>query len=191
MAAELKAMVDSCPDTLAGLRDAAVLLVGFSGAMRRSEVANLTVEGLKFDVRGCVVSLGRTKTDQAGENDEVAIPSSASAYCPVKALKRWLRASGIKEGAVFRKVLKSGRVARGALNPRTVAEIVKAKALAAGLDPSEYSGHSLRAGLATSSAKANKPYHKIKQQTRHRSDAMLMTYVRDAELFEDNAAEIL
>jgi integrase len=191
MAAELKAMVDSCSDTLAGLRDAALLLVGFSGAMRRSELASLTVDGVKFDVRGCVVSLGRTKTDQAGENDEVALPSSTSAYCPIKALKKWLRAAGIKEGAIFRKVLKSGRIAPGALNPRSVAEIVKARALLAGLDPADYSGHSLRAGLATSSAKANKPYHKIKQQTRHRSDAMLMTYVRDAELFEDNAAEIL
>lgn len=98
---------------------------------------------------------------------------------------------GDQGGGVFRKVLKSGQVAEGSLNPRSIADIVRARALLAGLDPSEYSGHSLRAGLATSSAKANKPYHKIKQQTRHRSDAMLMTYVRDAELFEDNAAEIL
>jgi hypothetical protein len=77
------------------------------------------------------------------------------------------------------------------LNLKSIAEIVKARAKLAGLDPAEYSGHSLRAGLATSSAKAKKPYHKIKQQTRHRSDAMLSTYIRDAELFEDNAAEIL
>lgn len=192
MTDELKAMVDKCPaNELRGRRDAAVLLVGFAGALRRSEVAALTVEAIQFDPRGCVLSLGKTKTDQTGENDEIAIPKSKSAYCPVAALKAWIKASGITGGPVFRKIHRSGSIGRNALNDRAIAEIVKGCAEKAGLTKADYSGHSLRAGLATSSARAGKPYHKIKQQTRHKSDAMLLTYVRDAERFDDNAAEIL
>jgi integrase len=109
----------------------------------------------------------------------------------VKALKTWLTQSNIKQGAIFRAISKGGKVGKRALNPHSIAQLVKASALAAGMDPSEYSGHSLRAGLATSSAKDGKAFHKIKAQTRHRSDVTLLNYIRDAELFEDNAADLL
>jgi integrase len=109
----------------------------------------------------------------------------------VKALKTWLTQSNIKQGAIFRAISKGGKVGKRALNPHSIAQLVKAAELAAGMDSSEYSGHSLRAGLATSSAKDGKAFHKIKAQTRHRSDVTLLNYIRDAELFEDNAADLL
>ncbi|MEK7207848.1 MAG: site-specific integrase [Pseudomonadota bacterium] len=188
---ELMAMIKHTPPELIGLRNRALLLVGFAGALRRSELAKLRVEDVAFDVRGMILRLGQTKTDQAGENDEIAIPYAKGKYCPVKALKSWLAEAGITEGAIFRPILKHGAVGKKGLSGFSVAQIIKASAKAAGLDTTLYSGHSLRAGLATSSAREKKPFHKIKTQTRHKSDVTLLKYIRDAELFEDNAADLL
>lgn len=188
---ELMAMVKNVPPGLVGARNRALLLVGFAGALRRSELASLCVEDISFDVRGMILHLGQTKTDQTGENDEVAIPYAKGKQCPVKALKAWLTESDITQGAIFRPILKHGAVGKKGLSGFSVAQIIKASARAAGLDTRLYSGHSLRAGLATSSAREKKPFHKIKAQTRHKSDVTLLKYVRDAELFEDNAADLL
>ncbi len=188
---ELMAMIKHAPPGLIGLRNRALLLVGFAGALRRSELAKLRVEDVAFDVRGIILRLGQTKTDQTGENDEIAIPYAKGKYCPVKALKAWLAEAGITEGAIFRPILKHGAVGKKGLSGFSVAQIIKASAKAAGLDTALYSGHSLRAGLATSSAREKKPFHKIKAQTRHKSDVTLLKYIRDAELFEDNAADLL
>jgi integrase len=192
---ELVAMVDCAADSIAGTRDRALLLVGFSAALRRSELAALTIERLHFDRRGLVIALGKTKTDQAGAGAAVAVPrAKVAAYCPVAALKAWLRElkrAKHDAGAVFRRVSKSGNIHANALNDASIARIIKAYALRAGLDPALYSGHSLRAGLATSSAQEGKAFHKIKAQTRHKSDATLLKYVRDGELFRDNAADLL
>ena len=188
---ELMAMIKQTPSGLVGVRNRALLLVGFAGALRRSEIAKLFVEDVSFDVRGMILRLGQTKTDQAGENDEIAIPYAKGKYCPVKALKAWLAEAKVTEGAIFRPILKHGSVGKKGLSGFSVAQIIKASARAAGLDTSLYSGHSLRAGLATSSAREKKPFHKIKAQTRHKSDVTLLKYIRDAELFEDNAADLL
>ena len=188
---EVLAMVSASPDRLTGVRNKAMLLVGFAGALRRSELANLRVEDIKFDVRGMILALGKTKTDQTGENDEIAIPLAKGKACPVKALKLWLAESQIKAGPIFRAISKGGKVASRGLNPASIAQLIKGCALVAGMDPTDYSGHSLRAGLATSSAKDGKSFHKIKAQTRHRSDVTLLKYIRDAELFDDNAADLL
>ena len=188
---EVLAMVKALSDDLAGVRNKAILLVGFAGALRRSEIANLRVEAVTFDVRGMILALGKTKTDQSGEHDEIAIPFAKGNACPVKALKDWLKQSHIQSGPVFRAISKGGKVSDRAMNPHSIAQLIKTFALAAGMDPADYSGHSLRAGLATSSAKDGKPFHKIKAQTRHRSDVTLLKYIRDAELFEDNAADLL
>jgi integrase len=167
------------------------LLVGFAGALRRSELARLRVEDVHFDVRGMILSLGRTKTDPTGEHDEIAIPYAMGKHCPVKALKAWLAEAGMVSGPIFRSISKNGVLGQRALSGFSVAQIIKGCARAAGLDTTLYSGHSLRAGLATSCARENKPFHKIKAQTRHRSDVTLLQYIRDAELFEDNAADLL
>jgi integrase len=187
---EVLAMVKAMPDSLAGRRNRALLLVGFAGALRRSELAKLRVQDVTFDMRGMILALGKTKTDQSGEHDEIAIPFAKGNACPVKALKAWLAQSNITKGAIFRAISKGGKVGQRALNPHSIAQLIKAFALAAGMDPTDYSGHSLRAGLATSSAKDGKAFHKIKAQTRHRSDVTLLKYIRDAELFEDNAADL-
>lgn len=192
---ELVAMVDGADDTIVGARDKALLLVGFSAALRRSELAALTIDRLHFDRRGLLIALGKSKTDQAGTGAAIAVPrAKVPAHCPVRAIEAWLRElkhARHEDGPVFRRISKAGAIHADALNPASIARIVKAYALKAGLDPALYSGHSLRAGLATSSAQEGKPFHKIKAQTRHRSDTTLLRYVRDGELFRDNAADLL
>jgi integrase len=188
---ELWAMARKQEDDLVGLRNRALLLVGFGGAMRRSEIGALALERIRFRPDGIEVDLGKTKADQLGEDGVIAIPRArVKERCPVVALEAWLAAAGIREGPVFRPILKSGVVGAGGLSGHSVAAIVKAAALRAGLDPGLYSGHSLRAGLVTSAVQSRKRYDKIKKQTRHRSDAMLERYIRDSELFEDNAADL-
>lgn len=188
LAADLQHIVRTLPDTLSGARDRALLLVGFAGAFRRAELVALEVADLRAVDEGLTIFLRRSKTDPEGRGRTVAVPrGSAAATCPVRALDAWLRRAGIVEGPVFRSVDRHGNVG-GALDGRDVAVIVKRRVRAVGLDPRAFSGHSLRAGLATSAAKAGKSAHAIMKTTGHRSAAMVHRYIRDAELFSDNAA---
>lgn len=183
---ELRAMVRT-GDTLLDLRDRAVLLLGFVGAFRRSELVGLDVSDLEFCDDGVIVNLRHSKTDQQGLGRQIPVPfGSARLTCAVRALKDWLTASGITEGAVFRGV-KYGRTHRR-LCPGDVAVIAKRRALDAGLAVELVSGHSLRAGLATSAARAGKSLSSIQATTGHRSVAMVSHYVRRGTLFEDCAA---
>ena len=118
-------MVKELSDDLAGVRNKAILLIGFAGALRRSEIANLGVEAITFDVRGMILALGKTKTDQSGEHDEIAIPLAKGSTCPVKALKDWLKQSHIQSGPVFRAISKGGKVSDRALNPHSIAQLIK------------------------------------------------------------------
>lgn len=194
MTDEVKAMVNHLPAGLAGARDRALLLIGFAGAMRRSELAALSIDRIVADQRGMRIALGKTKTDPTAENDVIAIPVATrdKQYCPVAAYRLWLREAKLKDGPLFRRISKAGTVhPRDSLNPASIAKIIKACAARCGLDASRYSGHSLRAGLATSSSQQQKTFAKIKAQTRHRSDATLLVYIRDGELFLNNAADLL
>lgn len=185
---DLRAMVEQLPDTLHGARNRALLLVGFAGAFRRSELVALDFEDLAFTAEGVVVTIRRSKTDQEGAGRKVAVPfGSDVATCPVRSLKAWLELAGIVAGPVFRSVDRHGRIGQR-LHGADVARTVKRVAKAAGLDPSRFSGHSLRAGLATSAAKAGKSERSIMKTTGHRSTAMVRRYIRDANLFEDCAA---
>jgi integrase len=185
---QLRAMVGVLPDSLSGARDRALLLVGFAGAFRRSELVALTVADFAFSHEGVTVTLRRSKTDQEGQGCKVGLPfGSSAAMCPLRSLQAWLELAAIGEGAVFRSVDRHGNVG-AALSDRDVARIVKRTARAAGLDATSLAGHSLRAGLATAAAKAGRPAHTIMKQTRHKSVAMVVRYIRDAELFSDNAA---
>lgn len=190
---ELRPIIDHIEgDALVDLRDRALLLMQFFGAMRRSEATALKVENIRFDPRGMWVDLGPTKTDQTGEESEIAIePANDKRYCSVTALKTWLRAAGITKGPLFRAINKYGKVAETALSHQGLVNIVKTRAMKAGLDPSLFSGHSMRRGFATSAAMADKPYHKIREITRHKSDSMLMTYIDEAEKFKNNAGKLL
>lgn len=185
--ADIQAMVENLSG-LIGARDKALLLVGFAGAFRRSELVALQCNDIEYVELGMVIHIRRSKTDKYGEGRKVAIPFARGKHCPVKSLKQWLEAANITSGFLFRAVTKHGHIGQAALSPDAVAIIVKKQAEAAGLDPSRYSGHSLRAGLVTSAAQAGVSANKIRQQTGHTSDAMLARYIRDANIFVDNAA---
>jgi integrase len=171
-----------------GVRDRALLLIGFAGAFRRSELAALRHDDIALVKEGLTIMIRRSKTDQEGAGRKIAIPYARSHACPVKALCRWLDCAGIRSGPLFRVVNTGGAVGTEALSAQSVATIVKEYARKAGLDADEYSGHSLRAGLITSAAKAGVSSWKIREQTGHKSDVMLQRYIRDAEIFEGNAA---
>jgi integrase len=184
----LRAMVRSLRPGVIGIRDRALLLVGFAGAFRRSELVALDVEDVQFTGDGLVVLLRRSKTDQEAEGRKVGLPYGSNPdTCPVRALRGWIEASAIESGPLFRPITRHGKI-QGRLSGFAVAVIVKRHAGAVGLDMSAYSGHSLRAGLVTSAAIAGASERSIMSQTGHRSSAMVRRYVRDANLFRENAA---
>lgn len=179
-------MVAHCPDTTAGKRDRALLLLGFAGAFRRSELAALTVADLVDVAGGLRVLIRRSKTDQEGVGQEIAIPHGGKLRV-VDAVKSWLAAAEIAEGPLFRPVNKAGAVSEAPLSTHSVAHVIKRYAEAAGLDPVAYSGHSLRAGFLTSAAEAGAGLFKMMEVSRHRSMDTLRGYVRSADLFRDHA----
>jgi integrase len=186
---DLQRMVRALPDSLLGARDRALLLVGFAGGFRRSELVGLDHQDLDFSRDGLTVHLRRSKTDQEGVGRKVGVPfGSDRATCPVRALQAWLDAAAIEDGPVFVGLTRHGKTTGNRLDGRDVARAVKRAALTVGLDASKFAGHSLRAGLATSAAKAGKSERAIMAQTGHRSVMMVRRYIRDADLFSDNAA---
>jgi integrase len=163
------------------IRDRALLLIGFAGAFRRSELSGIQCNWVTRTKHGISIRLPRCKTDQESRGRTVAIPRVGSPLCPVAALEAWLEASGIIDGPLFRRVSKSSRVLQNGPSADAVATIVKQRTTQIGLDPKPYSGHSLRAGFATSAAAAGLPAWRIKRQTGHSSDTVLDCYIRSAE----------
>lgn len=188
--AEIRSMVATLDDArLAGVRDRALLLIGFAGALRRSELVALDVADLVENGDGLVVTIRRSKTDQEGAGEQLGLPyGSDPATCPVRALRAWLAASGIDSGPVFRPISRHGAMADRRLSDRAVADVVKRTAKAAGLDPRAYAGHSLRAGLITSAAEAGVLERDIMRHSRHKSVPVMRRYIRGATLFQSNAA---
>jgi integrase len=173
-------------------RDRALLLVGFAGGFRRSELVGLDFADIERVLQGMVILLRHSKTDQEGAGRKIGIPYGRTRHCPVFALDRWLAVSGIESGPVFRPVNRHGRVATELLlSGEVVSLVVKERVAAAGMNPAGFSGHSLRAGFATSAAQAGVSSFKIRAQTGHASDAMLSRYIRDNEMFLDNAVGAL
>jgi site-specific recombinase XerD len=184
----LRAMLAGLPEGLLGLRDRALLLVGFAGAFRRSELVGLAVEDVAQVEDGLEVTLRRSKTDQEAQGRKVGLPfGSSPASCPVRAFRAWVEAAGISTGPAFRSVDRHGRLGES-LSPAAVALVVKRSASLVGLEAEDLAGHSLRAGLATAAAKAGKSERAIMAQTGHKSAAMVRRYIRDASLFSENAA---
>jgi len=185
----LRLMVEQLPDTLVGCRDRALLLLGFAGAMRRSELVGLHVADLAFADEGLVAIIKRSKTDQTGEGRKIGIPFGTQAEtCPVKAVQKWLDESRIDEGPVFRAVSSSGMIRDTALSDRVVANVVKRTLTAAGKSSKLYAGHSLCAGLITQAAMAGVSERAIQEQSGHKSLLVLRRYIRDGSLFRENAA---
>jgi site-specific recombinase XerD len=189
---DLRLMLRHTPAGMIGIRDRALLLGGFAGAFRRSELVSLDVSDLAFTGEGLLITLRRSKTDQEGQGRSIALPFGSNAStCPVKAMRAWLETAIITEGPVFRSIQKGGRVREARLSDKSVANVVKRYACAAGLDPAIYSGHSLRAGLVTSAARSGVPERVIMRQTGHKSIDMVLKYVRQANAFTENAVNAL
>jgi integrase len=200
----LKAMLEAAPeDDLLAVRDRAVLLLGFAGGMRRSELAALDVPDLTKVDEGLDVLIRWSKTDQEGAGRTIGIPRGRNPEtCPVLAVQRWISVAGISDGPLFRGMVANGRpgtahrIPQGQVGPQRlsaqgIARVVQRAATRAGLDAREFAGHSLRAGFATEAAAQGASERAIMQQTGHKSVAMLRRYIRDGDRYRDNAARLL
>jgi integrase len=185
----LRRVVEALPSDLASDRDRALVLVGFAGALRRSELVALDVADVEERREGLVVRVRRSKTDQEAAGRQVGVPyGSKPSTCPVRSLRIWLEAAAIGSGPLFRPVTRHGKVGPGRLSAASANRIVQRVVLRAGLDPHPYSTHSLRAGLATSAAEAGVSERSIMAQTGHRSVTVARGYIRSGSLFRENAA---
>lgn len=188
---DLFAVLDVMGDTVKDVRDRALLLIGFAGGFRRSELVALDLSNIEFVRRGAIISISRSKTDQVGAGRKIGIPLGRTRHCPIAALDAWIAKARLTQGPVFCPVNRHGLVQSRRLSGAALSLIIKERTASAGFIPVEYSGHSLRAGLATSAAQAGVALTKIRQQTGHASDTMLTRYIRDGQLFADNAAGVL
>jgi site-specific recombinase XerD len=186
----LRQMFLNAGDDLRAQRDRALLLVGFAGALRRSELVGLRCEDIRFTEDGLIATIPKSKTDQEGEGQTVGIPyGTHPESCPVRALQAWLERSNITYGFLFTAIGRwGGEVTGKAICDHQLAKIIKRLAARAGLDAESFSGHSLRSGLATSAAEGGASERSIMDQTRHRSLKQVRRYIRRGSLFRDNAA---
>lgn len=184
-------VLDAMGEGTRDLRDRALLLIGFAGGLRRSEIVALDAGDIEAVPKGLTIHLLRSKTDQEGAGRKIGVPLGRTRHCPVRALESWLKRGTIEDGPIFRPVDRHGRVASERLSAEAVSVIVKERVSAIGFEEEGYSGHSLRAGFVTSAAQVGVSQWRIRQQTGHTSDAMLARYIRDGELFTDNAAGAL
>ena len=185
---QIEQIVLALPDTLIGRRDKALLLLGWACALRRSEIVALTVGDVAFVPQGMVVTVRKSKTDQTGEGHRIGVPFARNPEtCPVLSSKAWLESTGIKTGPLFRPLNRHGRVADTRLMPQSIWKIVKRLTGGIGLDENLFGAHSLRAGLATSAAQMGATEREIRDITGHKSERMLRRYIRDGELFSNNA----
>jgi site-specific recombinase XerD len=170
------------------LRDKSILLIGFAGGFRRNEIVSLDKEDLEFVFEGLKITVKRSKTDQFGEGLTKGIPYFENrVYCPVTILQKWLNISKITKGPLFRKISKGSRLLENRLTDQTVALIIKKYLNKSGIDSSNYSGHSLRSGFATSAAESGAEERSIMAMTGHKTTQMVRRYIQEANLFKNNA----
>ena len=169
-------------------RDRSIILIGFSGGFRRNEIVSLDYDDLDFVPEGLKINLRRSKTDQFGEGFTKALPYfDNSQYCPVVSLKKWIEISKITSGAVFRRFSKGSRLSKNRLTDQTVALLIKEYLKLTGIDSKNYSGHSLRSGFATTAAESGAEERSIMTMTGHKSTEMVRRYIKEANLFKNNA----
>ncbi len=188
---QLAAILALCPNTPIGMRDAAMLALGFAAALRRSELCGLQMGDIEWtrgggEALGIIVHVRRSKTDQAGAGQRVAVPFGTGIQ-PVARLERWLGARGRHAGHLFQSLRRDGKLTGNPLHHSDIPRLVKRYAAAIGLNPKEFSAHSLRAGFVTSAAAHHARLDKIMAVTRHTSTTTLMKYIRDANAFSDHA----
>jgi len=169
-------------------RDRSIILIGFSGGFRRNEIVSLDCDDLDFVQEGLKINIKRSKTDQFGEGFTKALPYfDSSQYCPVVSLKKWLEISKITSGPLFRRFVKGSKLSENRLTDQTVALLIKEYLNLAGIDSKNYSGHSLRSGFATSAAESGVEERNIMAMTGHKSTEMVRKYIKEANLFKNNA----
>ena len=169
-------------------RDRSIILIGFSGGFRRNEIVSLDYEDLDFVEEGVKIRLKRSKTDQFGEGSTKGLPYfDNSEYCPVVSLLKWIEISKINSGSLFRRFTKGSKLSKNRLSDQTVALLIKDYLKLAGIENSNYSGHSLRSGFATSAAEAGAEERSIMNMTGHKSTEMVRRYIKEANLFKNNA----
>ena len=186
----IKAMLKRCAKTPIGLRDAAIIALGFAAALRRSEICRLSVEDLEMvddeAYSKMFLHIRKSKTDPRGRGQRIAVPEGENLR-PITRLKRWLRISGISRGPVFQTMYRGGGLRGLPMHTTDIPRLIKHYASLIGLDPSDVAGHSLRAGFVTSAAVHRARLDKIMEVTRHRNPATVLKYIRDADCFADHA----
>ena len=169
-------------------RDRSIILIGFSGGFRRNEIVSLDYEDLDFVTEGLKINLRRSKTDQFGEGFKKGLPYFDNPqYCPVVSLRKWLEVSKIVSGPIFRRFTKGLKLSNNRLTDQTVALLIKEYLKLTGKDSRNYSGHSLRSGFATSAAESGAEERNIMAMTGHKSTEMVRRYIKEANLFKNNA----
>jgi site-specific recombinase XerD len=170
------------------LRDRSIILIGFSGGFRRNEIVSLNYEDLDFVQEGLKISIKRSKTDQFGEGSVKGLPYfDNSQYCPVVSMRKWIEISKINTGPLFRRFTKGSKLSNNRLSDQTVALLIKDYLKIAGIESRNYSGHSLRSGFATSAAESGAEERSIMAMTGHKSTEMVRRYIKEANLFKNNA----
>ena len=170
------------------LRDKSIILIGFGGGFRRSELTSIDYEDLEFVPEGLKVIIKKSKTDQFGEGMMKGLPYfSNDIYCPVKNLKKWLEISKIKSGPVFRRFSKGLSLTDKRLTDQSVVLLIKEYLNLAGIENKNFSSHSLRSGFATVAAESGADERSIMAMTGHKSTQMVRRYIREANVFKNNA----
>ena len=169
-------------------RDKSIILVGFGGGFRRSELISIDYEDLEFVNEGVKITIKRSKTDQYGEGTIKGLPYfNSEIYCPVINVKKWLEISNIKSGPIFRRFSKGSILANNRLTDQSVVLLIKKYLNAAGIENKNFSGHSLRSGFATVAAEAGADERSIMEMTGHKTTQMVRRYIREANIFKNNA----
>ena len=184
----IKAIDKQKNDEIKKLRDRTIILIGFSGGFRRNEIVSLNHDDLEFMPEGLKITLRRSKTDQYGEGLLKGLPYfNNPEYCPVLSIKKWLDFSKINTGPLFRRFNKGSKLSEKRLTDQTVALLIKQYLELAGINSRNFSGHSLRSGFATSAAESGAEERSIMAMTGHKSTEMVRRYIKEANLFKNNA----
>tara|TARA_Y100000590_G_scaffold135543_1_gene155041 strand:+ start:3189 stop:4145 length:957 start_codon:yes stop_codon:yes gene_type:complete len=170
------------------IRDKTLILIGFGGGFRRTELVSIDYEDIEFVPEGVKIFIRRSKTDQFGEGMTKGLPYfSSQTYCPVLHLKKWIELSNIKSGSLFRKFNKGFSLSENRLTDQTIALLLKNYLKMAGIENKNYSGHSLRSGFATATAESGADERSIMAMTGHKTTQMVRRYIKEANLFKNNA----
>ena len=189
---ELKSLINVINDQeskeIKKIRDKTIILTGFAGGFRRVELVSIDFEDIEFVTEGVKIIIRKSKTDQFGEGMTKGLPYfSNQTYCPVLHLKKWVELSNIKKGPLFRRFSKSSNLMNDRLTDQSVALLIKNYLNKAGIENKNYSGHSLRSGFATVSAESGADERSIMAMTGHKTTQMVRRYIKDANLFKNNA----